>query len=432
MKLDIVRAALDANPRSEEQDTGGGLVPEVWVDSQQTLPAHNLAFLEPEYVAAACATVSLPPETTTAAVAAARHIAADPMATALAWYAHHLLFHTARSWHELHTPWPPLTALLGEDAALFNLLVVLSNLPQLEELYAQHAIPLDVARDTVADVALHVRLYQQEHGAWGLDPSIVRWLRYHMRGELYQLGRLQFAPNPFDLAVRAFRHMGTGAVIALSEDGIRYRADGQRDGAGGVYDPANAWTARLSIGADEVVGHPILPTGAALPRQVRLPGAVWRQVLAPGDRVLDIHIPRGTPLDFAQCGASFHAAHAFFARHFPAQPFTAFVCESWLLDEQLEHLLPPSANLVRFQQEMYLVPIPTDGTEALRWVFGDRPDALQNAPRRTRLERAIVGHLQAGNHMRAGGCFLFPEDLRWGEQVYRRQASFWLGQLESW
>ena len=144
----------------------------------------------------------------TAAVAAARQIAADPVATTLAWYGHHLLFHTARSWHELHTPWPPLTALLGADAALFNLLVVLSNLPAVQALYAAHTIPPDVARDTLADVARHVGLYQQEHGSWGLEPSIVRWLRHHIRGELYQLRRLQFAPAACDLAVRAFRHMG--------------------------------------------------------------------------------------------------------------------------------------------------------------------------------------------------------------------------------
>jgi hypothetical protein len=258
---------------------------------------------------------------------------------------------------------------------------------------------------------------------------MVRWLRHHVRGELYQLGRLQFAPAACVLAVRAFRHTGTGAVIALSEDGIRYRADGQCDGAGGVDDPTGAWIARLLIGTDEVIGNPILPTGAALRHQVRLPLADWRQALAPGDPVLDVHIPRGTPLDFAQCGASFHAACAFFPRHFPEESFTAFVCQSWLLDGQLEELLPSSANLVRFQQEMYLVPIPSDGTEALSWVFGDVPNDLQNAPRRTRLERAIVGHLQAGNHLRAGGCFLFPQDLRWGDQVYRHQAPQWLGQL---
>lgn len=422
MNLDTALVALG---RARVGDTqAAGLLPDVWAAAQRAFPAQGVSFLAPDYVTLACEAVSLPADATSAALVAARRISADPVATALAWYGHYLLYQTTPSWSTLHAYWPPLASLLDRDSGLFNALVVLSNMPWLRAYYAQRAIPSEVARETLYDVARRMRLYHQEHGYWGVDRTYVPWLHYHMRGELYHLGRLQFQPGPFALALRAFRHT-EGTVVALCEDGVRYRADGQVDGAGGVHDPVGAWAAHLRVEEDAVAGSPILPTGRALRREVRLAASAWTQVLAPDDPVLDLHMPPGSPLDFDACGASLQAALAFFPRHFPDQPFKAFVCESWLLDPQLQALLPPRSNLARFQREVYLVPLPSDGTDAFHWVFGGVPADLRRAPRTTTLQRAILDHTLAGGHMRTGGCFLLPADLRWGEQVYQRQQLSW-------
>ena len=61
-----------------------------------------------------------------------------------------------------------------------------------------------------------------------------------------------------------------------------------------------------------------------------------------------------------------------------------------------------------------------DGRNTLVRVFGSVPDDLTAAPRDTTLRRAILDHLLAGGYLSAGRCFLLSEDLRWGEQVYRR------------
>jgi hypothetical protein len=44
------------------------------------------------------------------------------------------------------------------------------------------------------------------------------------------LGRLQFQLGEAYYLIRAFRHRETRAVVVLSEDGVRYRADGSRAG----------------------------------------------------------------------------------------------------------------------------------------------------------------------------------------------------------
>jgi hypothetical protein len=160
------------------------------------------------------------------------------------------------------------------------------------------------------------------------------WLALHFRGTLYQLGRLQFQ--------RA--HLNEVLGRAVADAGLPYR---------------------------------------------------------PGDPALNIHIPRSYgPLTPAACDASLRQAARFFARHFPEEPYRVAVCHSWLLDEQLAGYLPAESNILRFQRRfrLALVPAEPDDEGILRHVFVRVPADLDELPRRTTLERAIVDHLRTGGH----------------------------------
>jgi hypothetical protein len=385
-------------------------------------PEAGAFFLCPDFIAAAGRATYLPEHVISAAVAAARRITADESLTALARHYRHCLFEAPSDASELIWRWPPLTDRLQRDAGLFYLLVLLSQALELDALYQRHAIPEQVARETLFDIQRRLDDYRSEHGAWGLTPRHLTWLRNHLTGGIYHLVRLQFAPGAFRGEAHFFRHQASGVVLALSADGVRYRADGAPDGAGGVRDLVGAWTAHLVAGDDEVAGVPLTPAGRAVRHEVRLRRAAWQPALASGDPVLHIHIPAGSPMDLAACGESFAAALTFFGRHFPEQPFVAFSCSSWLLDPALQALLPATSNIARFQREVYLLPGRADGKNTLVRVFGEVPPDLTRAPRDTTLRRAMLDHLLAGGHLSSGRCVLFPEDLSWGRQVYLRQT----------
>ena len=125
-----------------------------------------------------------------------------------------------------------------------------------------------------------------------------------------------------------------------------------------------------------------------------------------------------------RCGESFRRALSFFRNHFPDRSFDAFCCSSWLLDTELQSFLPEKANIVRFQREFYLFPVPFGPEYVLGNILGSVPDDLSAAPRRTALQRAAVAALQSGKSLRptGGGCFLLPDDLDWGSQVYLKQG----------
>jgi GNAT-like C-terminal domain len=85
------------------------------------------------------------------------------------------------------------------------------------------------------------------------------------------------------------------------------------------------------------------------------------------------------------------------------EPYTAFSCGSWLLDPQLLEYLPEDSNIVRFQRRFELEPYEEPegldaDVEVLRFVFRTLTTPLDQLPRRTVLQRAIVDHLKAGRH----------------------------------
>jgi len=395
-----------------------------WEASQRAIPQEQLSFLSPAFVTEACQGVYLPREIGAAAVDAARQVAQNPALCALAWHCHWCLYHFEGYPNRVVDRWPSMKRVLGDTAGLFYALVLLSWFPRMRQVHRAHALPESVVRASMNQIYRRGEACCEMFGRWGLDAHAARWLANYLRGEIYALGRLVHQFSIVQDPIRVYRHRKSSRVIALSEDGIRYRADGQRCREA---ETDRVWTSRLEVTGDEVVGNPILPTGLAVKEQVSLPAAQWTTVLRRGDPVIFFHIPGRSPLDHSLCGASFRAATEFFPRYFPQWPYKAFYCSSWLLDTQLEQWLPATANLVRFLQEFYLFPGGISAEPMLLAAFGSVPEDLSCAPRQTRLQRAICDHVAEGKRLdpAAGRCFLFPEDLVWGDQVYRNAKFPW-------
>ncbi|MFG2608129.1 acyltransferase domain-containing protein [Streptomyces sp. NPDC048514] len=72
----------------------------------------------------------------------------------------------------------------------FPLYVFLAAHPYTLAHHRERGIPADVSRRTLADLGRHIAVHRRRHGRTGVQSR--RWLVRHFRGELYQLGRLQF------------------------------------------------------------------------------------------------------------------------------------------------------------------------------------------------------------------------------------------------
>ncbi|HMN61277.1 MAG TPA: hypothetical protein PJ988_12975, partial [Anaerolinea sp.] len=167
-------------------------------------------------------------------------------------------------------------------------------------------------------------------------------------------------------------------------------------------------------------GHPISPYGWVERQPIRLPRADWALALQAGDTVLDLHIPRKDSFTVEDCRESMRQAYEFFPKQFPEQPFKASYCHTWFFTPQLQQLLPPESNVVRFQREFYLFPYPGGPGFLWAFVFGERYQNIADAPRDTSLRRAVLAWMEAGRELfdLPGLRFHSPEE--WGSQVYMR------------
>lgn len=276
----------------------------------------------------------------------------DPKRTPELWWllercAHLAIRHVGR-WEERSGPFPAPPATLGPEGRCFWVYVYVAALPHIRRWHRGRGIPDEVSWATLADLGRHVTRYRRRNGVTGLDSA--GWLSLHFSGAIYALGRLQF--NLFRI----------------------------RTGLGGPrfwYEPGDARAAE--------------------------PG------FRPGDPVLGMHIPESGPLDPDACDASVRRVRSFFPRYFPEHPFRIVVCTSWLLDDQLAGYLPPTSNIIRFQNRFHLVPGAADGDHDIFWfVYHQPPDAIDTLDPRSTLERAIVAHVRSGNHWRVRTGWLEP------------------------
>ncbi|MHB9133937.1 MAG: acyltransferase domain-containing protein [Armatimonadota bacterium] len=384
-----------------------------WDAAMAAYPGDALWFLTEASFHEANQTCGFPAEACEAYLAAMAGIRTQPALCRLAWLWHSLLFRdepvSPHGW--------PLPEGMGPDAAMFPGVVLLSGLPRLLAMHRERGISEEITHATCSDIEIWMRHDFTQNGRWGFQR--LGWLVNHFSGQLFRLGRLQFKIIPFNYPVRAFIHRQSGQVVALSEPGVRYRRDGLVDGTDDIFDP-EAWEPMLEMDDHAVRGHRITPFGYAQQQPVTLSLAEWQPCLAPGDQVLDMHIPRDGKMDFDACGESLRQALEFFPRHFPELPkAVAFICNTWLFDAQYQDLLPAESNIVRFQREFYLFPLRSDENEPFFRVFGGKPADLHAAPRDSTLQRALLDATLAGRHLHCAGGFALIEGFVWGTERYQ-------------
>jgi len=396
-----------------------------WDAAMQTGPDNGRRFLQTDFITRSARDVFLTDDMLRDLLALAPRVASDECLLAFFWYCRHRVLTDATLIDSWEAPWPALDDYLGAEAGLLNVLVMLSAVPEMLDVYRRLGVPADLYRDTISDLRrwIETDYYQHRYQRFGITPWIARWLCHHWRGVILQLGRLQFSLGAFTGRLSAFRHRQTRRVIALSEAGIRYTSEGSmwRECCG--HD-AGAWTSTFERTTGSVTGNPITPDGRAHRALCSLQLADWEPVLSRDEDVLVFHVPVGAPLTFDMCGDSFHRALEAFPRYYPDFHFRAFFTSTWMMDPRLQQLVAPESNIVRLQREMYVYPgLQGDNSQYYERIFGWGTTDINQVEWKTSLQRAVGIYLSNGGHFHGGYCFLLKDDFDWGTQTYLSMAS---------
>ena len=295
------------------------------------------------------------------------------------------------------------TALLqapdGEEPFVYNMftgLVACSQLDTAAETMRRRGIPEDIIRDTLTQVIGCGSSYERRHeGAYGYD--LLWWAQLHIDGKLYRIGRLQLElleTLPFPVLV--LKHKD-GTIAALA-DGERVHRDGYVLGSLYYEDTDGAWDAHVEETQDAWFGYAYLENGYIAKERSCYKKAEWEKVLAAGDPVVSVHIPAGGGLTPALVDETLVQFREFLEKYYPDYDYKAFVCASWLMDPQLDTLLPEDSNIVRFSRRFKRMARKSLGDGVFNFVFS-KPDMnfdIRELPETTRLERALKQHYLSG------------------------------------
>jgi hypothetical protein len=85
---------------------------------------------------------------------------------------------------------PPLPAALGDAGRCFPAHLFLATWPLTLDWQRQRGVPDEVSWAIVADLGRQMEIYRDRYGATGVEEAW--WLTLHLRGQIYEFGRLQY------------------------------------------------------------------------------------------------------------------------------------------------------------------------------------------------------------------------------------------------
>ena len=170
-------------------------------------------------------------------------------------------------------------------------------------------------------------------------------------------------------------------------------------------DPIHTYT-RAEALADGVL---VNVTGTAREAGFIVPVALTVGVLFGKEEVaLSVHITDFSgPLSPTACDASFALVKSFFNTYFPETPARIAVCDSWMLDPQLDEYMTPRSNIIQFKNRFNLAYVPEPNNRGIQqFVFGMLDAEIDELPQATSLERAVVEHIVSGKHWHGAAGWL--------------------------
>ena len=119
--------------------------------------------------------------------------------------------------------------------------------------------------------------------------------------------------------------------------------------------------------------------------------------LPKGEPVLAVHIPVGDKLTVDSCLDSFKSANEFFAEYFPDYNYRYFTCLSWLLDRNLENVLPESSNIIKFGRLFdHAADIKQDDAIVFTFPLGTTRENIKDAEAKTTLHKNLKAYVLSG------------------------------------
>lgn len=302
--------------------------------------------------------------------------------------------------NELKSRHEALENLLGDLNRVFSLYIYEQGLDDLVKFYSDRKIPDNILYDVMNDINIWVDNYYVQHGKYGFDEDI--WLVNHIHGDIFGLGRLQFAFGKYQSHTEVYKYDEDILVVAVKDTPINE--------SGEYADQDNVFIkAKYEKLDGDILSAHLVNTETGIidltPSNIDL--SKYKLLLKPGDDILGVHIPASGKMDYDECLKSFDLARVFFPKHFPEFNFKAFTCDSWLLSNEIKGIVSENSNIYKFSSlfTKYI----SKGTHPFiyKWIFGfDCEDVAKMQPTSSMAKKVQQLVLSGGDIYSRGGFIL--------------------------
>ncbi|WP_349674620.1 acyltransferase domain-containing protein [Lacrimispora sp.] len=284
--------------------------------------------------------------------------------------------------------------LLHMDDFLLPVIYIDWMLPELVHELEKQGIPEAVIQDSFKDVEIWIQSYRKYHeGQVGLDR--VEWVFRSLAGKVRRFGSLQFEEVTYEFPFLIFENRQSGEFQALACPDLLIDQDGSISGTNGRSVKRETKT-YLDFGDRALTGYRVdLKSGTVkMESPVLLNTKEWELKLAPGEKTVAVHIPEGSDLSSDSIDSSFCTAKNYYDNQI-------LVCDSWLLDPHLEHILPEHSKIISFMNRFHKMPVLTGRPQILERVMGFdfTMEELEQFSCTTSLQASLKKYLLDGNEM---------------------------------
>ncbi|MBR2363684.1 MAG: DUF5596 domain-containing protein [Lentisphaeria bacterium] len=250
----------------------------------------------------------------------------------------------------------------AEKADLFRMLVIVGMIDRAFETYREKNIPEEILLENLLDAPIWLEYHMENYSHPGFQWRIVEWCRTLWEGNVLKFGRLQ-----------------------LETAGV-YKEE---------YNTYRTKEGKIVFASENEAGKE------------------WECLLSKGDRIVSIHIPASGPLKKELCIESFRRMREYLAKYRPDIGYKAVRCSSWLLDPQLQQILPTHSNILAFQTLGHIRASGTFETETVGRVFGEKAKAegINAVPHKTDMQKRLAAFAAEGGRFDNGVMFILKEEF---------------------
>ena len=293
----------------------------------------------------------------------------------------------------------------GQMAPLFPLVCMAE---QSYNGYLKRGFPADEVKTYMRTYRRSMGVTTHKTGKPGLQKTHFNWSSNYTYVEMFNTVGFNFALGTSSESTYLLMHKETRELRVLL-NGLKMHRSGMRLGSIGFEDEEGSYTVTFEETEDAYIGYPCINFLCPNAKQVFLK-AEWKLVIAPGDDIFCLHIPRGTDISPAKVAEAIHSARAIAKRSFPERNIKGVRCTSWLLGPVLNELLGEQSNISKFSNLFERYPTKSDGGSVFSFAFDGRPADLNTLPEDTSLRRKLKAlYLNGGAVINYGG-FIIDEE----------------------